>query len=118
MDIHDLQPLRAFFETGNPRPCAIRSGQLQQLYQAIVSHEETIKNALYADLKKSPEEAYGSEIGLVLSEISYIRKHLSSWMSPKKVRTNLVNWPATSRIYHDPLGVVLIIATDAFWGWL
>jgi aldehyde dehydrogenase (NAD+) len=108
--MHDLQPLRHFFNSGATRPYQWRRQQLQKMQQLILDNEREIQTALYADLKKSPEEAYGSETGLVLSEIRYMLKHLARWMRPRRVRTNLVNWPSSSTIYRDPLGVVLVIA--------
>ena len=106
----DLQPLRRYFQSGITRPYAWRRQQLLLLRQAVLQHESEIATALYADLKKSPEEAYGTETGLVLAEISTVLKNLRSWMRPERVRTNLVNLPSRSRIYRDPLGTVLIIA--------
>ncbi len=108
--MHDLQPLRQFFDSGATRPYEWRRQQLQKMQQLILDNEKEILASLYTDLKKSPEEAYGSETGLVLSEIRYMLKHLAGWMRPRRVRTNLVNWPSSSTIYRDPLGVVLIIA--------
>jgi aldehyde dehydrogenase (NAD+) len=102
--------MRQFFDSGATRPYAWRRRQLQNLQRAILDHEEEINQALYSDLRKSPEEAYGTETGLVLSEIRHALAHLKKWMRPQRVGTNLVNWPASSRIYRDPLGVVLIIA--------
>src|SRR5260221_1686351 len=108
--MHDLQPLRQFFNSGATRSYEWRRQQLQKMQQLILTHPTDIQRALYTDLKKSPEEAYGSETGLVLSEIRYMLKHLSGWMRPRRVRTNSVNWPSSSTIYRDPLGVVLVIA--------
>ena len=108
--MYDLQPLRQFFDSGATRPYEWRRQQLQKMQQLIRDNEKEILAALYTDLKKSPEEAYASETGLVLSEIRYMLKHLAGWMRPRRVRTNLVNWPSSSTVYRDPLGVVLVIA--------
>jgi len=110
MIMYDIQPLRQFFDSGTTRPYEWRRRQLLSLRQMILDHEEEIYAALHKDLGKSPEEAYGSELGLVLSEISYTLRHLRQWMRPRRVGTNLVNWPSSSTIYRDPLGVVLVIA--------
>ena len=110
LPIEELNALRGFFHTGATRTYAWRREQLQRLYQVVAANEAAIQQALYADLKKSPEEAYATETGLVLSEIRYTLKHLSRWMRPRRVRTNLVNLPASSTIYQDPLGVILVIA--------
>ncbi|GGB09462.1 aldehyde dehydrogenase [Puia dinghuensis] len=102
--------MRRYFESGATRPYAWRRQQLQNLRQAIKEAETDIYQALYADLKKSPEEAYATETGLVLAEIRHTLKHLAKWMAPKRAGTNPVNVPATSRVYRHPLGVVLVIA--------
>jgi len=108
--MHNLQPLRDCFDSGITRPYAWRRQQLQKMRQMIIDQETAISTALYTDLKKSPEEAYGTEIGLVRSEISHMLKHLKGWMRPRRAGTNLVNWPSSSTVYRDPLGVVFIIA--------
>jgi aldehyde dehydrogenase (NAD+) len=107
---YDLITMRRYFQSGVTRPYAWRRQQLQALKQAILEHENEIHAALYADLKKSPEEAYGTETGLVLAELNDGLKNLRQWMRPRRVRTNLLNIPSSSTIYRDPLGVVLIIA--------
>ena len=106
----DPELLRRFFQTGATRPYSWRRQQLRLLQQAIRTEEHAIHEALYTDLKKSPEEAYATETGLVLAEIRHTLKHLAKWMRPQKTGTNWVNYPSASRVYHDPLGVVLIIA--------
>ena len=37
-------------------------------------------------------------------------KNLSGWMKPKSSGTDLANFPSSSKIYRDPLGVIFIIA--------
>jgi aldehyde dehydrogenase (NAD+) len=73
-------------------------------------YEERIYQALYDDLKKSPEECWVTENGFVFAEINNTIKHLDSWMEPEKVGTNLVNLPSKSFVMSEPLGVVLIIS--------
>lgn len=51
-----------------------------------------------------------SEINLPLTEIDYTISNLKSWMQPTKVSTGIGQQPATSWIYPDPLGVVLIMS--------
>lgn len=106
----DISPLRHLFDTGVTRDYDWRSQQLRRLRQAILDRENDIAKALHLDLCKGLEEAYATETGLVLAEIRFLLKHLRSWMRPRRVGTNLVNWPAASKIYKDPLGVVLIVA--------
>jgi aldehyde dehydrogenase (NAD+) len=75
-----------------------------------MEREQDILDALRADLGKPATEAFGSEIGLPLSELRLTRKRLASWMKPERVRTSLLAMPGRSYIYKEPLGVVLIIA--------
>ena len=86
-----------------------RKKQLEKLKSAILKYEQELHDALFYDLKKSPEESWVTETGFLIAEISHAIKHLKSWMKPQKVATNLLNWPSKSRIYKEPLGVVLII---------
>jgi aldehyde dehydrogenase (NAD+) len=105
-----LHTMREYFFTGSTQSIAFRKQQLHQLKNSITKYEADINDALYKDLHKSKEEVWLTETGTVLSEINYSIKHLESWMSPKKVRTNLANLPGKSYIIPEPLGVVLIIA--------
>jgi len=106
----DLPAIRRHFQSGATRPYEVRRQQLLLLRESLLRHEPAIAEALYTDLKKSREEAYGTETGLVLAELNNTLKNLRKWMRPHRAGTNLVNLPSSSRIYRDPLGVVLIIA--------
>lgn len=98
-----------FFNTGATRPVSVRIAQLKKLRAAVVAHEQEVTQALYADLKKSAFEAYGSEIGQVIKEIDFTIKHLNSWTRSQRVPTPLMFFPSSSTIHRDPLGNVLII---------
>lgn len=105
-----LSNLRSYYNSHATKPYAFRKKQLQFLKKTLLANEKEIEQALYADLKKNPEETYATETGLVLAEINVALKNLHLWMEPQSVRTNLVNFPSSSKIYRDPLGVVLIIS--------
>ncbi len=104
-----LNNLRRYFETGITRPYAFRIRQLKALKKAIEINEQEIYTALYTDLKKSPEECWITENGFLLSELNYTIDHLRAWMEPESKRTNLLNFPASSKTLPEPLGVALII---------
>ncbi len=109
VSLNELNALRDFFNTGATKPYHFRKEQLLKLKTALQKYEQEIYAGLYADLKKSPEECWITENGFLLSEISHALKRLSDWMEPQKVKTNLVNFPSSSFVLHEPLGVVLII---------
>ena len=105
-----LNKIKRYFETGATKAYEFRKQQLQLLAASIKKYEAAICEALYKDLGKSKTEAYASEIALVQIEIKYMLSNLKQLMQPKSIATNLMNIPSSSKIYYDPLGVVLIIA--------
>ena len=111
MTIHELVDLqrRAFYAM-NPRSIESRLDQLERLYKTIVQWEDRICLALQMDLGKSHEEAYMTEIGIVLSEISCFLRHLPRWARPKRESLPLSLFPGKSYVLKEPFGVVLIMA--------
>ena len=105
-----LSSMRDFYNTGATLSYQFRKKQLIAFEQAIKKYDDEINAALYADLKKSKEETWATETGLLMAEIRNAIKNLHKWMKAKKVSTGLVTFPSSAKIYRDPLGVVLIIA--------
>ena len=105
-----LAKQKTFFNSGITRSIQWRKSRLKALYVAIVNYQEELFDALKSDLNKSPTEAFSTEIGLVLEEISFALKHISKWSKPKSVPSALLNFPSRSKIYCEPYGVVLILS--------
>jgi len=105
---------RILFNEGKTKDISFRVCQLENLKKALLENEERILDALMADLRKPPFEAYTGELGFALHEIEFAKKNLGAWAKPMKVKTPLVHFPASSYIYSEPLGVVLIIGTWNF----
>ncbi len=99
---------REFFATGTTKDVAFRIDRLKRLKQAILDRQEQFVEALQADLSKPEFEIYATEI-IVTREIDFALKRLKSWVKPQKVRTPLEQFPASARIYPEPLGCTLII---------
>ena len=108
--VEQLAKKRAFFSTGQTKNVGFRIEQLSKLKQVIFTYREKIENALWVDLHKSPEEAFLTEISIVISEIENHIKHLKKWASPHKVSTPIFLLPSSSRIIYEPLGVALIVS--------
>ncbi|MBN2505118.1 MAG: aldehyde dehydrogenase [Verrucomicrobia bacterium] len=100
---------RAFFHTGATRPLAFRRAQLTALRDAIEAGEGRLLDALRADLRKPPFEAYASELGFVLGEIRHALRHLPAWMRPRRRRAPWLAWPARAWVQPEPYGVALIL---------
>ena len=105
-----IENLRAYFLSGATQSYDFRLNQLKRLKKVVLESEKELYQALYADLKKTDEDAWATEIGFFLSELNDTIEHLKSWMQPNTVATNLVNQPSTSYTVQEPLGVVCIIA--------
>ncbi|MDP4276462.1 MAG: aldehyde dehydrogenase [Bacteroidota bacterium] len=105
-----MEAIRSFFNTGVTKDLLFRIQQLDKLEQAIKQHSNELLSAMKADLGKSPEEAYLTEISIVLNEIRYHKSHLKRWAKPKRLSSGLVLFPSKSRILYEPFGLVLIIA--------
>ena len=101
---------RAFFKTGTTLPVGYRIRALKKLARAIRKYEPEIQAALRMDLGKSGMEAYICEVGLALSEISYMLRHIGRYAAIRRVPTPITNFHAISRIMPCPYGNVLIMS--------
>lgn len=100
---------RSFFSSGKTRDVQFRRQQLEILKRATLENEGAIVSALQADLRKPALEICAAEVCLTVREIDHAAKHLTSWVRASKVPTPLMYFPASSRVYREPLGLVLII---------
>ena len=105
-----LKAHRTFFESGKTLDVGFRREHLKRLKKALFRYENKLYDAFWADLHKSKFEVFGTEIGMVSKEINLHLKKLGKWTRPTSVLTDILNFYATSRIYHEPYGVVLIMS--------
>lgn len=101
---------RKYFAAGKTRSYAFRMRALTELEKSIRFHEKELNDALKKDLNKARMESYMTETGMVLSEISYLKKHLAGWMKNHEVLTPLAQFHARSFEVKEPYGVVLVMA--------
>ena len=83
---------------------------MKKLRSAVIKNESKIASALQTDLNRSEAQAYMTETGMIIQELSYIIKRLKGWMKKKRLPSPVV-LPFT-RFYFEPepFGVVLIIS--------
>ena len=105
-----LQKQRAYFKTGATLPLKFRIDALKKLQSYIKNNEQEITSALTTDLGKSAIEGFMCEIGLVLSEISYMLKNIKKFAADEKKKTCITNFAAKSYVKKSPRGVVLIMS--------
>lgn len=104
------QRMRAYFQTGATLPVEHRRQALRQLKAYLKANEERVLEALAEDLGKAPFEGYATELGIVYDEINLCLKHLGRWAKPRRVRTPIVHFHSTSKVYASPLGVALVLS--------
>ncbi|MBW4667158.1 MAG: aldehyde dehydrogenase [Cyanomargarita calcarea GSE-NOS-MK-12-04C] len=100
---------RKLFNTGKTKDINFRIAQLKALYDSVAQNEAAIVQAMKADLNKPEFETFASEMVMIFKEIDYAIKHIKTWTKPKKVDVPVQFFPASGKIYPEPLGVVLII---------
>ncbi len=105
-----VQRHRTFFQTGATRPLEFRRTQLEKLLAALDQNEAALLAALHADLHKSADQAYATEIALVQAEIRHALKNLRRWTAPKRGRTPWFVAPARGWVQPEPFGVALIFS--------
>ena len=105
-----LQQQNHFFSSGKTIPAEFRLKQLESLKEAMIRHEADLAAGLKADLGKSRMESYMCEIGLTLSELTWMQKHLRSLMRSKRVSTPAAQFAAKSFRSPSPYGTVLIMS--------
>ena len=101
---------KAFFKSGKTLSREFRIDALKSLKKAIIKWEKPLAEALWSDLHKSYEEAYLTELSIVLGEIDNHIKHLKKWMKPERKATPLKMFPSRSKVISEPLGCSLIIS--------
>ncbi len=101
---------RAFFATGKTLDVNYRIEMLKKIKAAIYKYEKEICTAIKKDLGKSADEAYMCEIGMTLSEITYMLKHIRRFASEKNVLTPLAQFHSRSYKKPSPYGVTLIMS--------
>ena len=106
--IYDLQQQNR--AAVNATTAAQRIAKLRRLERAIFAHRDEILAAMWEDYRKPAAEVDLSEIYPAVSEARHAVRHLRSWMRPKRAGIRLALAGGSSRVVHEPKGVVLIIS--------
>ncbi len=111
MNLSELaEKQREYFSTGKTLAVEERKKALLKLREGIIRREKEIFDALGADLGKSACEAYMTEIGMVLEEISFLVKNLKKFAAAHRVKASISQFPARCYTIAAPYGVALIMS--------
>ena len=105
-----LKKQHNFYKSGKTLPVSFRIQQLKTLYTCIKSHQDEISAAIKQDLGKSTYESFMCEVGLSLTEISYMIRHTKKFARAKTVPTPLPQFASRSYTIPVPYGNVLIMS--------
>ena len=105
-----LEKQHKFFATGQTIPVSYRQEMLKKLKESLTKHERELNTALKKDLGKSQMESYMCEVGLTLSELTWMQKHLKGLAKEKRVPTPLAQFASRSFRSPSPYGTVLIMS--------
>lgn len=100
---------RNFFNTHATKNLHFRRKQLKILQQALQQNASLLHKAIYNDFKKSEFDNYTTELSLLYKDIKEARSNIFKWARTKPVSTGILNFPASSYIIPEPLGVSLVI---------
>lgn len=101
---------RAYFYNNHTLNVSDRIAALKKLKACILKYETEINEALKSDLGKGAFESYMCEVGMVLSELSYMISHTKRFAKPKTVHTPLAQFHSRSYKLPSPYGVTLIMS--------
>ena len=101
---------REYFASGATLPLEARERALGALYDALRSREGEIAGALRDDLGKSAAESYMCETGLLLADISWLRRNLRRLARPRRAAVGPALWPGRGELRRSPYGVTLIMS--------
>ncbi|MGL4345527.1 MAG: aldehyde dehydrogenase family protein [Cellulosilyticaceae bacterium] len=103
-----IQYMHRFFHTRKTWDISLRRFYLKKLKTQILAHESQILSALYQDLKKPAAETYRTELIMVLEELTYTLKHLSTWTKPKIKPATFPMLGGFTKQLAEPYGVCAI----------
>lgn len=105
-----IERQREYFRTGTTLNIEFRIQMLKKLRAAVQTYEHEIAAALKEDLGKSDYESFMCEIGLAMTEITYMIKHVRSLAKERTVWTPLAQFASRSYTKPSPYGNVLIMS--------
>lgn len=104
-----IEKQRDYFNSNKTKSVDFRIRQLKKFRDLLKENEQALYDAIYADFGKSEFDTYTNELALVYIEIKDAIRNVRKWSRKKRVRTNLINFPAKSYVIPEPLGVSLVI---------
>jgi len=117
MEMETQTRIHELFENAKAHSISLRTSNVKErkkhltnLQNWILKNRQEIKEAVFKDLSKPPEETDITEILVVLNEIKEVKRNLSSWMSKGHLTGGLLYLGTRTHVHYEPKGVCLIIS--------
>ncbi len=104
-----LSDQHALYLSGITRELEFRRESLLRLRRVITENQETVIEALAADLGKPRMEAVTAELGFCVQEIDATIPQLSRVFKSSRRTTPILIWPGRSHAVREPYGPTLIM---------
>ena len=104
-----VEAQRAYFNSNATKSVTFRVQQLKRLHSILKANESAIFKAIHSDYQKSEFDSFLTEFLVLYDDLEVAIRKVSRWAKTQPARTNLLNWPSSSYIIPEPLGVTLVI---------
>lgn len=84
--------------------------KITRLRDAVIAHREAIRAAALKDFRKPPAEVDLTEVLPIVMEANDARRHLKTWMKPKRVWPTQMMFGTQGYMQYEPKGRCLIIS--------
>lgn len=98
------------FETLRGMTVGQRLAELDKLKQYIIKNREHIARRIVEETGKCVTDAMIMEIFAALDQITYYQKHAEKILSDRRIATPLLMFGKRSKVFYEPMGIVLIIS--------
>lgn len=102
---------KLFFNSNSTKDLSFRLEQLRKLKTIVLRSERELTEAVFRDFHKGTFNTFLTEFAGVYVALDQAIKKLRSWAKPKRVKTNMLNFPANCEVIPEPLGSCLIIGS-------
>jgi aldehyde dehydrogenase (NAD+) len=91
-------------------PAAGRADRIRAMVSAVLANKQRFYDAAHAELKACDLDV-AAQILMIKTESEFARKHLASWMKPRRVRNSAATMGKKCYVMYEPKGVVLNLST-------
>jgi len=105
-----IQSQRDYFATEATKSVGFRLSSLRKLKAALQKFQPQLEAALYADLHKSPSEAFLTELYPCFEELKFFEKNLKALAKPRRAPSPIMFPLSSCSIRPEPRGVALILS--------